>query len=143
MPQPLANPFGFGVSDVIEFTLAAILVALALLRPLVLPWFRRVAPRTGWCMLFLAGLVIVLRVALLARSPAPVSTSADDSSYLLLADTLAHFRLANPVHPFHRFFETTFALQEPTYSSIFPLGQGIALLLGRLLTGHAWAGVLL
>ena len=27
----------------------------------------------------------------------------------------------------HRFFETNFVLQEPSYSSIYPLGQGIVL----------------
>jgi hypothetical protein len=34
-------------------------------------------------------------------------------------------------------------LQEPTYSSIFPLGQGVVLALGRMIFGHPWAGVLL
>ena len=34
-------------------------------------------------------------------------------------------------------------LQQPSYSSIFPLGQGIALALGRAIFGHPWAGVLL
>ena len=94
-------------------------------------------------MLFLAVLPVALRLALFAHSPAPVPSAADDTSYLLLADTLSHFRLANPTHLFHRFFESTFILQEPTYSSIFPLGQGIALALGRALFGHPWAGVLL
>ena len=141
--QPLANPLGFGTSDFIEFGLAAILVALVLIRRPLMPFARWLAGRTGWCMLALGGAVIALRLALFAGSPAPVPTAADDSSYLLLADTLTHFRLANPVHPFHRFFETTFALQEPTYSSIFPMGQGVALAIGQMLTGHPWAGVLL
>ena len=56
---------------------------------------------------------------------------------------MLHGRLANPVHPFHRFFETFFVLQEPSYSSVFPIGQGIALATGRLLFGHPWAGVIL
>ena len=47
-----------------------------------------------------------------------------------IPDTLRHFRLANPPHPFPQFFETFFVLQEPTFSSIYPVGQGMALALG-------------
>ena len=67
----------------------------------------------------------------------------DEFSHLLVADTLRHFRLANPPHALHQFFETSFVLQEPTYSSIYPLGQGLALSLGRAIFGHPWAGVIL
>src|SRR5262249_55231286 len=65
-----------------------------------------------------------------------------DFSYLLLADTLLHFRLANPPHPLHPFFEAIFVQQEPSYGSIFPIGQGVVLALGRAIFGHPWAGVL-
>lgn len=141
--QPLSNPIGFGASDFIEFALAAILVSLTLARNYLAAAARRFSASTVWCMCFLAALPVALRLLLLAHSPTPVATGADDASFLLLADTLSHFRLANPVHTFHRFFETTFALQEPTYSSIFPMGQGIVLALGQMLTGHPWVGVLL
>jgi len=43
----------------------------------------------------------------------------------------------------HRFFETYFVLQEPTYSSIYAIGQGLVLAVGRVLFGHPWAGVAL
>jgi hypothetical protein len=78
-------------------------------------------------MLLLAGLTIALRLALLSSHPVPTPQGADDYSYLLLGDTLAHFRLANPTHPLHRFFETNFVLQQPSYSSIYPLGPALAL----------------
>jgi len=94
-------------------------------------------------MLLWAILPVALRLPLLPRAPAPVPATADDMSYLLLADTLSHLRLANPPHAFARFFETNFVLQDPSYSSIFPLGQGLALATGKMLFGHAWAGVLL
>jgi hypothetical protein len=93
-------------------------------------------------MVVLAALPVALRLALMPFHPVPVPAGSDDFSYLLLGDTLAHLRLANPVHPMHRFFETDFVLQEPTYSSIFPLGQGIVLALGQITTGEPWAGVL-
>jgi hypothetical protein len=141
--QPLLNPIGFGAGDFIELAVAAILVSLTLARARLISAARMLAERTGWSMLFLAVLPVALRLALFPHSPAPVPSAADDTSYLLLADTLSHFRLANPTHLFHRFFESTFILQEPTYGSIFPLGQGIFLALGRMLFGHPWAGVLL
>ncbi|MGA2132669.1 MAG: hypothetical protein ABSH50_10275 [Bryobacteraceae bacterium] len=94
-------------------------------------------------MLLLTLLPIVLRVALLPQAPPPLPRTPDDFSFALLGDTLAHFRLANPPHPMARFFETNFVLQEPSYSSIYPLGQGIALAFGQLVFHQQWAGVLL
>ncbi len=85
----------------------------------------------------------MLRLGLLAKHPVPTPTVADDFSYLLLGDTLAHLRLANATHPLHRFFEAVFVLQEPSYSSIYPLGQGLALAFGELAFRLPWAGVLL
>jgi hypothetical protein len=80
---------------------------------------------------------------MLAQSPVPTPNGSDEFSHLLVADTLRQLRLANPTHPLHQFFETTFVLQEPTYSSIFPIGQGMALAFGRMISGLPWAGVLL
>jgi len=140
---PLHNPIGFGASDFLEFALAALLVGLVLGRAALEPAARRLAERTGWCMLLLGGLAAVLRLALLPHFPVPTPSGADDFSYLLLADTLAHFRLANPVPAMHEFFETNFVLLDPSYSSIYPLGPALALAFGQLLFGSPWAGVLL
>jgi hypothetical protein len=140
---PLHNPIGFGASDFIELEIAALLVLLIAAQTGLGGWARKLAARTGWCMLALAILPIALRLALLAQSPVPTPNGSDEFSHLLVADTLRHFRLANPPHPLPQFFETTFVLQEPAYSSIFPIGQGLALALGRLLFGHPWAGVAL
>jgi hypothetical protein len=140
---PTHNPIGFGGSDFIFFTLALLLVSLVLARAWLAPAAQALARRTGWSMLLLAALVAVLRLALLPVHPVPTASGADDFSFLLLGDTLAHFRLANPAHPLHRFFETTFVLQQPGYSSIYPLAQGLFLALGQLLFGNPWAGVLL
>ena len=142
--RPLLNPLGFGASDFVEFVLAAILVVFAIVwRASIETQAHRLARRTHLCMALLFLLPIVLRLLLLPHYPVPTPAVADDFSYVLMTDTLLHGRLANPVHPFHRFFETFFVLQEPSYSSVFPVGQGIVLATGRLLFGNPWAGVLL
>lgn len=140
---PLHNPLGFGASDFVEFAAVALLVALVLARGLLEPAARRFAARTGWCMLLLFALPVVLRLALLPHFPVPTPGGADDYGYLLLADTLRHLRLTNPAHPMRQFFETVFVLQQPTYSSIYSPGQGLVLALGWTLFGHPWAGVVL
>lgn len=140
---PLRNPIGFGAADFIELSLAILLVALALARPAIAPAFRWLARRPRWAMLVLFALPIALRLVLLPLYPVPTANGADDFSYLLLADTLAHFRLANPPHALHQFFETNFVLQSPSYSSIYPLGPALAMALGQLLFHLPWAGVLL
>ena len=132
----------FGAGDLV----VAVVIAAAgiiLLRTRLEALARRFAERTGLCMLALAVLPIALRLALLRHSPVPTPDGADDFAYVLLADTLRHFRLANPMHPMRQFFEAVFILQEPAYSSIFPLGQGLALAFGWVVFGHPWGGVLL
>ncbi|MBZ5601904.1 MAG: glycosyltransferase family 39 protein [Acidobacteriia bacterium] len=141
--QPVHNPIGFGAVDFIEFFLAAVLVLLVLAWPRLQPVSSRLASRTAVSMAVLFLLPIVLRIALLRVHPIPEPYVADDFGYTLLADTLSHFRLTNPPHPMHRFFETFFVLQEPTYSSIYPPGPALAMAAGRALFGHFWAGIAL
>jgi hypothetical protein len=136
--------FIFGPSDLLELTLAALLVLMAIVaRPWILPAARRLAPKTVWCMLVLALLPVALRLALLPHHRAPSPDVYDEFGHLLVADTLLHFRLANPPHPLHQFFETFFVLQTPAYASIYPIGQGLVLAIGRAIFGLPWAGVLL
>jgi len=141
---PLHNPIGFGAADFVELAFTVLLVLLALMfRPWVEPYARRLAQNVRWSMAFLALLPVALRLGLLPNHPIPSPTVSDEFSHLLVADTLLHFRLANPAHPIHRFFETYFVLQEPTYSSIYAMGQGLVLASGRVFFGHPWAGVAL
>jgi len=142
--RPLRNPIGFGARDFIELAAAALLVLLALAwRPWIEPFARSLATKTVWCMLLLAALPVALRLVLLPHHPIPSPQIYDEFGHLLVADTLRHFRLANPPHPLPRFFETFFVLQQPTYSSIYPIGQGLVLALGRAIFGYPWGGVVL
>ena len=140
---PLQNPIGFGLSDYLLLFIAALFVAAILLRGPVEQTLKTIAARPKLAMVLLFALPILLRLALLAKNPSPIPTTSDDFAYVLLGDTLAHFRLANPPHPMSRFFETVFVLQQPTYSSIYPLGQGILLAIGEMLFRNPWVGVLI
>ena len=141
---PITNPLGFGASDFFELGLAAMLVAFALLsRRWVEPWTKRFAQHPVWCMAALAAAPAILRLLLQANHPAPTPDIYDEFGHLLVADTLRHFRLANPPHALPQFFETFFVLQRPTYSSIYPIGQGLVLAIGWTLFGTPWAGVIL
>ena len=142
--SPQQNFLGFGPADWLELALAVILIGAALLRMDVSRlWPQLKKRRTVSWVLGLMGITIALRLALLPHCPIPIPSSSDDFSYLLTADTVRHFRLANPPHALSEFFETIFVLQRPTYSSIFSIGQGIAMAAGRLVFGDPWAGVLL
>jgi len=140
---PLHNPVGFGASDFIELALAALLVLLTLVRAEAEPFVQRLAKRTAWCMLALAALPVLLRLALLAHAPAPTPAGSDDFSYWLLADTLRHFRL--------RIQRTPCANSSKPYSCcssrrIVPSSRSDkawAMAAGWLVFGHPWAGVLL
>jgi hypothetical protein len=141
---PVLNPIGFSADDFMEIFLALVLVVYALAwRPRVTTWVQRLAANPDWSMAVLAALPIALRLALLPQYPIPTPNVSDDFSYILTADTLRQLRLANPAHPMHQFFETFFVLQEPTYASIFPVGQGLILAIGWTAVGHPWAGVAL
>ena len=140
---PMQTLLGFGFTDLLELALALLLVSAILGRAPLLTAAQKLSARPVPCLIFLAAVPVVLRLALLPRFPIPTPRVADDFSYLLLGDTLAHFRLANPRHPMHRFFEGVFVLQDPSWSSIFPLGQGLTLAFGEWLFRLPWAGVLL
>ena len=127
-----------------ELALTLTLAMLAVVwRPYLMPLGALLAEKPRACAILLAALPLVLRFALLGVHPVPVPTNYDEFSHLLVADTLLNGRLANAPHTFARFFETFFVLQEPTYSSIYPIGLGLSMAIGKLFFGLAWAGVLL
>jgi len=98
---------------------------------------------TGWYVVAAMLIPVVVRLALVPWLPPPQPIIHDEFSHLLAADTLALGRLANPPHPLWRHFETNYILQQPAYASVYPLGQGFILGVGKVLFGSHWAGLLL
>ncbi|MBI2921828.1 MAG: hypothetical protein HYY18_12150 [Planctomycetes bacterium] len=75
----------------------------------------------------------------LVRLPEP--SVHDEFAYVLLGDTFASGRLANPQHPLWPHFETMHVLHEPAYAAKFPVAQGLFLAAGQALSGDPIVGV--
>src|SRR5437763_8226512 len=98
--------------------------------------------RRKWLTVLLVGLApLLLRAALLPWRPEPFPRVQDEFSHLLLADTLAHGRLVNPVHPRWPNFESMHIVARPVYASVYPVAHGAMMAVGQVITGHPWAGV--
>jgi len=104
-------------------------------------WWAAMARRRLLAMALCAAAPMLVRLAMLPRWPIPEPSAHDEFSLLLLADTLAHGRLANPTHPFWQHFETFHVFHQPTYASQYQPFNAVFMAAGQVIFGHPWWGV--
>jgi len=129
------------------------LVLLALVLALTAPdlgsrWFEalersfgKLARRRGLSVVVAGLTALALRAALLPVLPIPQPGVQDEFSYLLLSDTFAHGRLANPTNPMWVHFESIFVNWQPTHTGVYWPAQGLIMAFGQVVMGHPFWGI--
>ena len=127
--------------------LAAFLAGLVILR--FVPsfgrskWLDRILAVNSRSVLLVIAVALVGRALLLPFIGIPEPRINDEYSYLLIADTFSHHRLANPTPLAWQHFETFHVNLTPTYHSKYPVSQGIVLAFGKILFHQPWIGIYL
>jgi hypothetical protein len=132
-------------SCVLVAVFLAVYLAIRLWRPSIKPpsWLGWILADNRRAVLFVIAAALLGRACLLPVLGVPHPRVNDEYSYLLMADTFAHHRLANPTPAAWWHFETLHANVQPTYHSKFPVSQGLVLAFGQIFFHQPWIGVYL
>ncbi len=127
---------------------AAVLIAgkslsLSARPPAIVAGLRHASRKPLFAFCLPACVSIIARVILLPWIPIPNPVVPDEFSHILLAKTFLLGRLANPAHPLWQHFESIHILSQPTYSSMYMVGQACFLAAGQFFLGNLFWGVLL
>ncbi len=87
------------------------------------------------------GIIGFLVAVAISWSRWPVPSIHDDFGNLLVASTLLEGRFSNPVPDAWQSMETFHVVFQPSYASKFPIGLGLMLAMGYVLTGTYVAGL--
>lgn len=106
-------------------------------------WWAAILAKSYRSVLLVIIVALAGRAVLLPWVGVPHPHVNDEYSYMLMGDTFAHLRLANPTPASWQHFETFHVNMTPTYHSKYPVAPGLVLAFGELLFHEPWLGVFL
>ena len=131
-------------SLLLAFFVAAFLVLRFVQPKMTRPrWYDALLAKNSRSVILVIALALIGRALVLPWVGIPQPRINDEYSYLLMADTFAHFRLTNPTPPGWQHFETFHVNLKPTYHSKYPIAQGLVLSVGEIVFHQPWIGIYL